>query len=176
MEDSNFVEVLLTIDNIEEKSKKEKYIGIKLHKQFGHPKSARLIDLIKTAGISDKDLLDMVKDLDKSCEICMRYKSCELCMRYKRPSSRPVVGFSLAHDFNETVAMDLKQFRGVYILHIVDHAARYSAAAIISSKQKEVIIDKIFKHWIAIIGTPNLFLSDNEGELNNELFREMGEQ
>ena len=98
VEDSNFDEVLLTIDNTEEKSKKEKkYIAIKLHKQFGHPKSARLIDLIKTAGISDKDLLDMVKDLDKSCEICMRYK---------RPSSRPVVGFSLAHDFNETLAMD----------------------------------------------------------------------
>ena len=109
----------------------------------------------------------MIKDLDKSCEICMRYK---------RPSSRPVVGFSLAHDFNETVAMDLKQFRGVYILHIVDHAARYSAAAIISSKQKEVIIDKIFKHWIAIFGRPNLFLSDNGGAFNNELFREMGEQ
>ena len=168
VEDSNFVEVLLTIDNIEEKSKKEKkYIAIKLHKQFGHPKSARLIDLIKTAGISDKDLLDMVKDLDKSCEICMRYK---------RPSSRPVVGFSLAHDFNETVAMDLKQFRGVYILHIVDHAARYSAAAIISSKQKEVIIDKIFKHWIGIFETSNLFLSDIGGEFNNELFRETGEQ
>ena len=134
LEDLNFVEVLLTIDNTEEKSNMEKkYIASKLHKQFGHPKSARPIDLIKTAGISDKDLLDMVKDLDKSCEICMRYK---------RPSSRPVVGFSLSHDFNETVAMDLKQFRGVYILHMVDHATRYSAAAIISSKQKEVVIDK----------------------------------
>ena len=92
--------------------------------------------MIKTAGISDKDLLDMIKDLDKSCDICMRCK---------RPSSRPVVGFSLAHDFNETVAMDLKQFWGVYTLHMVDHT-RYSVVTIISSKQKEVIIDKIFKH------------------------------
>ena len=158
----------MTIDNIEEKLKKEKkYIAIKLHKQFGRPKSARLIDLIKAAGISDKDLLDMVKDLDKGCEICMRYK---------RPSSRPVVVFSLANDFNETVAMDLKQFWSVYILHMVDHATRYSPAAIISSKQKKVIIDKIFKHWIAIFVTPNLFLSDNRGEFNNDLFREMGEQ
>ena len=50
LEDSNFVEVLLTIDNTEEKSKKEKKcIASKLHKQFGHPKSARLIDLMKTA-------------------------------------------------------------------------------------------------------------------------------
>ena len=72
--------------------------------------------------------------------------------------------------------MDLKQCRGVCILHMVNHATRYSAAAIISSKQKEVIIDKIFKHWIAIFGRPNLFLSDNGGAFNNELFREMGEQ
>ena len=72
--------------------------------------------------------------------------------------------------------MDLKQFRTVYILHMVDHATRYSAAAIISSKQKDVIIDKIFKYWIVIFGTPNLFLSNNEGEFNNELFREMGKQ
>ena len=49
-----------------------------------------------------------------------------------------------------------------------------SAAAIVSSKQKKVI-DKIFKHWIAIFGTPNLFLSDKE-EFSNELFREMGKQ
>ena len=119
LEDLNFVEVLLTIDNTEEKSNMEKkYIASKLHKQFGHPKSARPIDLIKTAGISDKDLLDMVRDLDKSYEIYIRCK---------RPSSRSVVGFSLPHDFNETLAVDLKQFRGVYILHMVDHATRCSA-------------------------------------------------
>ena len=102
----------------------------------------------------------MVKDLDKSCEIYMRYK---------RPSSKPAVGFSLAHDFNETVAMDLKQFKCVYNLHMVDHATRYSAAAIISSKQKEVIIYKIF-----IFGTPTIFLSDNGSEFSIELLRDVG--
>ena len=103
--------------------KGKKYNASKLHKQSEHPQSARLVDLIKTAGIPDKNLLDMVKDLDISCEACMRYK---------RPSSRPVVGFSLIHDFNETVAMDLKQSGSVHILHMVDQAARYSAAAIIN--------------------------------------------
>ena len=50
-------------------------------------------------------------------------------MRYIRPSSRPVLGFSLAHDVIETVAMDLKEFRSVYILPMLDHATSYSAAA-----------------------------------------------
>ena len=57
-----------------------------------------------TVRISDKDFLDIVKDLDKSCKVCMIYK---------RPRSRPMVVFSLAHDFNKTAAKDLNL--GVYI-------------------------------------------------------------
>ena len=53
MADSKFAEVLLTIDNTEEKSKKEKkHNASKLYQHFGHPESARLTDLIKTTGIS----------------------------------------------------------------------------------------------------------------------------
>ena len=72
--------------------------------------------------------------------------------------------------------MDLKHCRNVYIFHLIDHVTRFSAGAIISTKRKEVIIDKIFKHWIALFGAPRLFLSDNGGEINNDIFREMGEQ
>ena len=65
--------------------------------------------------------------------------------------------------------MDLNQFRNVCISHFIDHATRFSVGAIIHSKRKEVTIDKIFKYWIALFGTPNLFLSDNGGEFNNFL-------
>ena len=81
----------------------------------------------------------------------------------------------VSRNFNEAVAMDLNQFRNVCISHFIDHTTRFSVGAIIHSKRKEIIIDKIFKYWIALFGTPNLFLSDNEGEFNN-FFREMGEQ
>ena len=47
---------------------------MKLHKQYGHPKSSRLIDLIKTSGITDSTFLDSVKELNQSCEICLCYK------------------------------------------------------------------------------------------------------
>ena len=123
--------------------------------------------MIKTSGIADGIFLDSVKELDQSCEICLCYKKLNL---------RPIVGFSLAHNFNETMAMDLNPFRNVYIFHLIDHVTRFIAGAIISTKRKEVIIDKIFKHWIALFGAPRLFLSDNGGEINNDIFREMGEQ
>ena len=75
IDESKFTEVLLTIDNIEKKSNKEKQqIAMKLHKQFGHPKSSRLTDLIKTSGITDSTFLDSVKELDQSCEIYLCYK------------------------------------------------------------------------------------------------------
>ena len=34
----------------------------------------------------------------------------------------------------------------------------------------------LFKYWIALFGTPKMFLSDNGRKFNNEDFREMGEQ
>ena len=45
---------------------------MKLHKQFGHPKSPKLIDLIKTSGITDTSFLEFVKELDQNCDICLR--------------------------------------------------------------------------------------------------------
>ena len=91
-------------------------------------------------------MLDVVKSM---------VDNCSLCLEYTKPKSRPTVEFSLAQDFNETVAMDLNHFRIVYILHLIDHTTKFCVAAIIHSKCKEVIIDKIFKHWIALFGAPN---------------------
>ena len=88
IEETQVTEVLLTMNNIDRKSRNEKQqIAIKLHKQFGYPRSSQLIDLVRTAGISDIELLDCIKSLHENCDICVRYK---------KPKSRPAVGFSLA--------------------------------------------------------------------------------
>ena len=70
--------------------------------------------------------------------------------------------------------MDLKTFKDVKIVHLIDLATRYSVGVVMESKHKEVIVDKIFKHWIAIFGPPEQFFSDNGGEFNNDI-REMPE-
>ena len=69
----------MTIDNIARKFNKEKQqIAIKLHRQFGHPKSLCLIDLVKSTGTSDNEFLDLLKNFDESSEICKRYKKPKL--------------------------------------------------------------------------------------------------
>ena len=83
---------------------------------------------------------------------------------------RPVVSFSLLKDFNDVVAADLNSTNGILILHMIDHATRFSAASVVKSKKKEEVVDAFIKDWIAIFGAPSTIFSDNGGEFSNDLF------
>ena len=91
----------------------------------------------------------------------------------KKKQIKPVVGFPLATKFSECVAMDLKQWsyqNKVWLIHIADNLTRYNASCVIQSKRKKVIVECIFKIWIAIIGSAKRFLVDNGGEFSNSEF------
>ena len=87
-----------------------------------------------------------------------------------------MVGLSLSKNFNDVISMDFKEINSHEILHLVDHATHYSSAAVVKSKHKEEIVKTIFQHWIVLFGPPYQILSDNRGEFNNELLREMSNQ
>ena len=143
-------------------------VATKLHKQFSHPSEDKLIKLVNSAGYAnDLELKEAIRNVSATCKIC------EI---YKHPSPRPVVGMPMARQFNECVAMDLKQYGvGVWFLNLIDHATRFCASAVIRSKASDVIIREIFRIWICIFGPPQKFLSDNEGEFSNSSFRDMCE-
>ncbi|GAB1599884.1 hypothetical protein Ahia01_000265900 [Argonauta hians] len=140
--------------------------AVKLHLQFGHAPAHRIKKLLKDAGNDNKNLFKIVNEVVEECDICKLYH---------RNKSRPVVGFNLASDFNEVISMDLKFIESHGILHLIDNATKFSSAAVLKSKRKEEIVEKIFQHWIQIFGSPDTFLSDNGGEFNNNLMRELGE-
>ncbi|KAK3870996.1 hypothetical protein Pcinc_023829 [Petrolisthes cinctipes] len=75
--------------------------ALKLHKQFGHLTTAKLLKLVRDAGVNNVDLEQAIKKLSENCEICCKFK---------RARPRPVVCLPMASKFNETVAMDLKKF------------------------------------------------------------------
>ena len=165
-------EITLAAIHVEKKDLAEKRaIATKLHKQFGHPvDSGKLKALLHDADIHDKELLQQI-DLVGS--------ECDTCSRYMKVRSRPVVSLPLASDVNECLALDLKfitiNHKKFIILHMIDVFAKFSAASIVRSKHKEVIVDAIMKHWVATFGTPISILSDNGGEFNNELLRDVAE-
>jgi hypothetical protein len=82
----------------------------------------------------------------------------------------------MATAFNETVALDLKIYRSGYMLHLIDHATRFSQACLIKNKQSGTIVKAILKFWIGIFGSPHQFLSDNGGEFVNAEFNELAEK
>ena len=147
-------------------AKKVEKVAIKLHKQFGHPSSQRLIQMIRNSGVKDSKLEN---------KICQISENCETCIKFKKAPPRPVVSIPMANTFNEAISMDLKKFGNVYFLVIVDLFTKYCASAVIHDKKPSTIIENIFRSWISIFGPPKKILSDNGGEFSNDSMREFGE-
>ena len=153
---------------VEEKSGKE--IATKLHRCFAHPASDRLIRLVNGAGpnwSTNSNLKKQIKSVTENCKICKIFK---------KPPPRPIVGLPMATEFQEVVAMDLKQYKGRQILHLVDLCTRLSAATFIPNKNKETIVEALFRIWISVYGAPKKFMSDNGGEFANSEFISLCEQ
>ena len=49
-------------------------ISVKLHGQFAHPKPDKLITLLRNAGSDDDELFNVINDLERRCEVCIRYQ------------------------------------------------------------------------------------------------------
>jgi len=147
--------------------KKQK--AMKLHRQMCHASSERLRRLLKNSGCTDDEFLKLVEE-------CVQM--CEFCRKYKKPFLKPVVGFPVAEVFNHVVCMDLKEVEKgkLWFLHLIDGATKYTAAALIESKKKEIVVDRIFQRWIAYFGAPKRLHSDCGGEFCNEVLEEMNEK
>ena len=85
---------------------------VKLHKHFAHPVRATMNQLLKESGNIDSEVREI---LDKI------YAKCDLCHRFASTKPRPAVGLSLARDFNECVAMDLKIFKSKNLIILYLH-------------------------------------------------------
>ena len=143
-------------------------IALKLHRQFCHCSAEKLTKLIKASNLWKEDeTSDIVKEVKNVTE------NCDICKKYKRSPPTPIVSCSLSSHFNETVAMDLIEIKGKYVLHLIDMFSRYSAACSRNTKGQEAITDGILKIWITYFGKPAKFLADNGGEFANETYIDM---
>ena len=138
---------------------------LKLHRQFVHPPMIRLKALMQDAGVW-KD--EYQEELDSISSMC------QTCKLYTKTRARPVVGMPLASSFNEKVAMDLKSWKGKYILHLIDMFTQLSVSVFIRTKTPQEVVENVLQHWIdAGWGVMEGILVDNGGEFNNEEIREM---
>lgn len=85
------------MDGSEDKHK----VPLILHKQFAHPSAKHLKLLFSDARINDSEYDTSTEDITENCDVCMKYT--------KTPP-RPIMSLPLARDFNEVIAMDLKEW------------------------------------------------------------------
>ena len=140
--------------------------ALKLHRQFAHASKERLLKLIKESGCADAEFLKLVEDTVDNCEFCRKYQ-------VKKP--KPIVSLPKSQTFNGCVLMDLKEVEKgkKFILHLIDCGTRYTAASLIHSKKKEVVVAAVCKTWIAYFGAPKKMHSDCGGEFCNEAMSEL---
>ena len=163
MDDTNANQIMLTSED----SCKPEKMAIKLHRFFGHPKSARLISMVKDSDYCSKDLIKEIQKLDDKCE---------QCVTHRRVPPRPKSSMCMSADVNEVVSMDLKKLStNDWMIHVIDMFSRFSATSIIPDKKAETIIDKLYTIWIVIFGPPKTWFSDNGGEFVNSEFTSMSE-
>ena len=99
---------------------------------------------------------------------------CRVCQKLSKSIARPKLALRKSHSFNEVVALDIKFIDQIPILHLIDHATRYSMACRIRNKRAETIVEAIMNHWIRIFGSPSqYFITDNGGEFVNGEVREL---
>ena len=96
--------------------------------QFGHASASKLQKLVKASSINDEELLKLFVEIENCCEISTKYK---------QPGLKPVVGFSLFKDFNDTVSTDFKEINGTRFSHFIDNATRFSTTAVVRTKRKD---------------------------------------
>ena len=159
-------EAMFTLDGNEKEMKRK--VG-KLHHQFGHPTYKRLTQLFSDAEINDERCFLFADEISNNCDVCIKYK--------KTPP-RPIVSTNIARNFNDIVALDLKEYKKgeIYFLHLVDMATRFSRSGIVKSKDPKVIVEKILEIWLGTgIGPPGKILCDNGGEFANKTFLELCE-
>ena len=150
------------LDDVDEAERHK--ILLKLHRQFAHPSKRRLMALLKDAGVWNNVYLNILSTIEENCQLCKSYT--------KNPP-RPVVSLPMAHEFNEKVAMDLKQWKGRWILHMINMWARYTVSVFINRKRPSDIIDAMMTHWIGKFGVMKSVLTDNGGEFNSDEMREV---
>ena len=153
------------LEGIDDQTRKK--IAVKLHEQFAHARSERLIKLLKDGGVSDKEFFKCVETVERTCVICQQYK---------RPPPKPAVCFPRARSPNINIAMDLKAFGDKHLAHYIDHFTRFSAGVIIPNKKPETVLKAFLDCWISFFGPPKSILSDNGGEFNNDKFKTLCEQ
>eukprot|EP00971_Amphidinium_carterae_P132553 2625311-Amphidinium_carterae.1 len=137
---------------------------IHLHDNLGHPPVARMMRMMRHAGVRE----DVVR-------WCKQHFRCDFCDRQRKP--RPHIPSRHPSTFatNQIVGLDLVflewQGQEIIVIHALDYGSGYHQAARLESKEPREAFRFFLSRWIAFLGVPHLVITDSGGEFTGREFR-----
>ena len=64
--------------------------------------------------------------------------------------------------------MDLKQWNGRWIVHIIDMWSRYTVSVFINRKKVSNVIGALMQRWVAFFGVMGSIMTDNRSEFSSD--------
>ena len=151
-------------------SKFKQLVNQALHIEMGHLGADRVVDLARSWFYWPY--------MQKAIEYFIANK-CR-CIQQKKPQTHPrapMESITTTSPF-EMVSIDFlhleKSQRGFkYILLIIDHFTRFAQAYPTRNKTTRTVAEKIYNDFVPRFGFPARIHSDQEGEFENDLFRQL---
>ena len=136
-----------------------------LHERFYHCPISDFKNMLLRAGLSSA-VLPLAEEAVMSCSICRKYV---------RLPNRPQIKIGAgASSFNLRVQLDLFQYKGQWVLLMIDEATRYKAAGAVAGREHNELLGKMFEIWFVIFGPPYQLVMDQETSLmSHEAGREL---
>ena len=100
--------------------------------------------------------------------------SCKVCKKFKKSLGTPKNAIPKPVDFNEIVALDLKQMGKRYILWMICTFTRFIKGVVVNDKEAETIIKALQNGWNLNYGYPSRgYYADNGLEFANDKMHEL---
>ena len=155
----------LQTDLVERDPMTAKRLLLGLHERFYHCPISDFKNMLLRAGLSSA-VLPLAEEAVMSCSICRKYV---------RLPNRPQIKIGAgASSFNLRVQLDLFQYKGQWVLLMIDEATRYKAAGAVAGREHNELLGKMFEIWFVIFGPPYQLVMDQETSLmSHEAGREL---
>ena len=143
--------------------KEERQWLLKMHRNMGHPGSAKLIEHCRHLGCP-KHIMEAIPHL-----------KCATCLETSRPHVPRPSAIHEPEDFGDTISMDgitwtNKEGKQFHFYHFVCHSTAFQTAVCSPSRTTEMAIRALMQGWISWAGPPGLLCLDAATELNSDEF------
>lgn len=134
----------------------------RLHRRFGHPRTERLYKLLQEAGHQDvrREILEKIN------------KMCHHCQTHDPAPKRFKFTIKDNCEFNYQIVADIVQLNGRNVLHVIDVATSFQAAAFVRSLSAKDTWDALCRCWIYVYqGPPDIISHDPGTNFSSEEFK-----